>query len=747
MAPQHDESRPAPRRFHSPLTGATIAQSLSLPDTHTHIHRAMTDSHSAPSLPSTTAPPTPAAASQWQWWRQYGPILAVMGSALIVFGPALNYEWNTVDDAVVFGKNPYLDPPTWAGLWELIRQPQFLDYNPVAWAAVWLQAQLFDPQQPTGFRAVSIGLHVLNIWLVWLVVQRLVPGRPKLALGVTWVFAVHPLNVEPVVWLSAQSWLISTSLGLLALLLIQRHADRWDADDDGRTSNDGEAGVTDKPQRQRRPWWPVSVGAMACMALAVLAKSGAVILPPVVFLWDWLVRGRPFWRAAQRSAPYFAVVIAIGATVQMQLSQSIGIGYLGGSLPMSLATHLPAVWDNFVRWFVPLKALETSGMHMALAFYYDTTPVPSTTAEILWAAAHGAVGLACLTALWWLAGRTRVATLGALWFLGGLALVAGIFPNQWWRFADRYNYLCCVGLILLVGLAIARLWHRYAPRIPNHRRYAVALSVVGIVSLIGLAGLQRSMWCDNGRFRMWQEAVVPTSFRMNFQTAAADTAPIWRHLKATPAAAQPEWPADFPRQSEAVEYLAKNLPSVLGVRGLRTAGMKLVWDYHLGPPFDPADWAARIAELRGRADAGSAAASDDPRYAMWTATTLFAVEQPEIAAEYARRALAHPRLRWAECVAKSREWATVADNAGAGVVAADRAAGGRWFVDYPDFAMQHIVLADLSHFLAFHHRDLIRQHRWKDADDVARVAQFLFADDSLGAAAAQAANQRPANAH
>lgn len=209
-----------------------------------------------------------------------------------IYSPVYHGEW-LWDDDYLLTNNPAMK--SLDGLWNIWFSPTTADYLPLTLTALWVQWRLFG-MDSTGYHIVSILLHAVGSCLVWLLLRCMNLRWAWLA-GL--VFAIHPLCVVSVSWISEIKNTLSLPFFLLAAIFYVRF------DDTSR----------------RKFYWAALIAFLAAM----LSKSSVVMFPVLILLYSWWKRGRLTKADFLRSAPFFAISLALGlVTLNFQLVRAIG---------------------------------------------------------------------------------------------------------------------------------------------------------------------------------------------------------------------------------------------------------------------------------------------------------------------------------------------------------------------------------------------------------------------------------------
>src|SRR5437867_7054578 len=334
------------------------------------------------------------------------------------------------------------------------------NWHPVTWLSHMLDCQLFG-LNAGAHHATSLFFHIANSLLLFLLFARMTGALWPSAL-VAGLFALHPLHVESVAWISERKDLLSMLFMLLATGAYVLHA-----------------------ERPRRFSYAVS---LVLFAMALMSKPMVVTLPLLLLLLDyWPLERLRIGRAANGAPP--------GATEQRSPAEPARI--LLEKLPfLALAAAAGAVTVNAQRR--GLSLLSTARFPVAdrmanacvsyfayvgktlwpanLAVFY---PLPA--APRLMPAAGAGLTLLCATALAAVLARRRPYVLvGWLWYLVALLPVIGLVQVGNQAMADRYTYLPLVGLFVIIAWGAAEL----ASRRPARAAVATAASVLLTACLI-----------------------------------------------------------------------------------------------------------------------------------------------------------------------------------------------------------------------------------------------------------------------
>jgi protein O-mannosyl-transferase len=336
-------------------------------------------------------------------------------ATLMVYQPAWHGKPLWDDDA-------HLTKPglrSLAGLVSIWTQPGATQqYYPLAFTAFWVQHKLWG-DSTLGYHLVNIFLHALSALLFLRILRQLeVPGAWLAAA----IFALHPVHVESVAWITE---LKNTLSGFFYL---------------------GSALAYLGFDRTRRKW---SYGlALGLFVLGLLTKTAIAPLPAGILVVLWWKRGKLFWkRDVLPLLPFFLAGLAAGLVTVWAERKLFGAegGEFEFSLPERCLIAGRSLWFHLGKLFWPAN----------LSFMYSRWNI-SLTVWWQWLYPAGAVLL--LAGLWALRRRNRGPLAGLLLFAGPLFPALGFFNAYSFRYSfvnDHHQYLASMGIIALVSAGAA----------------------------------------------------------------------------------------------------------------------------------------------------------------------------------------------------------------------------------------------------------------------------------------------------
>jgi len=348
-----------------------------------------------------------------------------------VYGPAFRGNW-LWDDGLEVSQNPALRDP--AGWWKPWAGGTGMDYFPLKDTLRWIHWHLWAGNV-LGYHLVNVGLHALGALLAWRLLALL-------GLRAAWIggliFAVHPLAVESVAWISEFKNTLSLPL-LLAAAIAYVKSRKFEQE--GREDREGTAIAG--PIVSAGLYW-LSV---ALFVLALLSKVSVAMFPVMILLHAWWRQGRIGRRDVRVAIPYFIASLALGGVaVWYQLHRAIGIA----GTPAGFASRVAES-----GWSVALYTRDC-------LFPFWLTPIASPVGHPI---VGGLLWLAVLLVLEFCwsrrAGYGRHALLGFGWFLVNLLPVLGLIPMAYLRVGPRADHLAYLSLLGLVGLGAAAIGAAY----------------------------------------------------------------------------------------------------------------------------------------------------------------------------------------------------------------------------------------------------------------------------------------------
>lgn len=373
--------------------------------------------------------------------------IALLAITFIAYAPAYRagFIW---DDEDYVTANPNLEDA--AGLARIWTQPSTSpQYYPVVFTSFWIEHHLWS-DTARGYHAVNILLHAASALLVWRILRRLeIPGAWLAAA----VFAIHPVHVESVAWITERKNTLSGLFYLLSLYFYLNYISAKPGKPDTAPT------IPDNPTFAIRhslfaiPRTPYILSLLAFL-LALLSKTVTCSLPVAILIILWWKHGRITRRDLIPLVPFFALGLAL-ASVTIYLERQ-HVGATGAEFNYSLAER--SLIAGRAVWFYAGKLLLPAN----LSFIYPRWTISAATARPFMLPI---ALLLVLFALWYFRHRIgRGPFAAALFFVVTLFPALGFF-NVWpfvYSFvADHFAYLASLGLIVafvaLLAIATASL--------------------------------------------------------------------------------------------------------------------------------------------------------------------------------------------------------------------------------------------------------------------------------------------------
>ena len=401
--------------------------------------------------------------------REWLFCLCLFAATVIAYQPAWQGKPIWDDDA-------HLTPPAFRSLDGLARiwlEPgDTQQYYPLTYSFFWVEHVLWG-DATLGYHFVNILLHAFSALLLWKILRRLeVPGACLAAA----IFALHPVCVESVAWMSELKNTLSGALYLGAALVYLRF---------DRIRN-----------------WKFYYVALGLFLLGLLAKTDIATLPAALLVVFWWQRAKLFWKQdVWPLIPFFG--LAMGAGLFTAWMEWTVVGARGSEFSFSIIDRFliagRAIWFYLGELVWPVD----------LTFNYPRWNIDQTLG---WQYLFPAAALLFLTALWLLSRRNRGPLAAMLFFVGTLFPALGFinaYPFRYSFVADHFQYLASIGPILLAAAAIDQLFRS----LKNRQPFLKPLFCGTLLLVLGAL-----TWCQCGMYSdsetLWRVTIArnPTSW-------------------------------------------------------------------------------------------------------------------------------------------------------------------------------------------------------------------------------------------
>jgi tetratricopeptide (TPR) repeat protein len=453
---------------------------------------------SVPQYHSHSRGPEPAAgakvAGPWIW-----ALLLLVTLTLFVFVQVRRHDFIGFDDPQYVTNNDHVNSGLTAGnLSWAFTSGYANNWHPLTWISHMADVTLFG-MRPGPQHLTNVVIHLLNTLLLFVILWRLT-GSPAPSTFVAVLFAIHPLHVESVVWISERKDVLSTFFWMLTIGAYVAYV--------------------------RNRHWSRYCAVIALFALGLMAKPMLVTLPFVLLLLD-------FWplNRISLSEPYisrighlFVEKLPLFALAALSSVVTVVVQRQGGNIaPLD---EIPLHYRAYNAAVSYLAYIGKMFWPTRLAAFYPLFP----SFSIVWFTCAVAALLAITALAVKLARRRPYILVGWLWYIGTLIPVIGLVQVGAQSRADRYTYIPLIGLFIAIAWGAAEFGSRHA----QLKKVLPAVAASVILACAITARVQAQHWKDN--LTLWTHSVEVGSRDYVAHTHLGAT--LWKDGKAQEAIAQ-----------------------------------------------------------------------------------------------------------------------------------------------------------------------------------------------------------------
>ncbi|MCP3872877.1 MAG: tetratricopeptide repeat protein [Desulfobacteraceae bacterium] len=386
--------------------------------------------------------------------------LFLLLTTLATYGSVRNHEFVNFDDNIYFDEYHVNEGFTLDGIkWAFsLDDKQGSYWHPLTWFSFMLSHALYGPN-PGMHHSISLMIHIANILLLFIVLRRMTGALWKSAF-VAALFALHPINVESVAWVTQRPNILSTLFWMLTMLVYSYY--------------------TNQPSIFRY------LLVVLIFVFGLMAKPMLITLPFVLLLLDYWPLKR-FKFPVSRKALLFPILEKIPLIVISMVSVFITIKSIGSVVSTEIVPAKLRIANALVSYAGYIWKMIWPHN---LAIYY---PYPSTIP--VWKIAGAGFVLVCLSVLFiWRFRKQPYLAVGWLWFLGTLVPLIGLVQMGLQpALADRYAYVSFIGLFIILAWGIPDLLKGWR----NNETGLGILSIAFLLTLMMTSWLQLGYWANS----------------------------------------------------------------------------------------------------------------------------------------------------------------------------------------------------------------------------------------------------------
>jgi tetratricopeptide (TPR) repeat protein len=389
-------------------------------------------------------------------------------STLLVFWQVRNFDFAKYDDNIYVYENPHvLKGLTPDGIIWAFTTDCSAHWHPLTWLSLMLDCQLFGAN-PGRMHLMNVILHLVNTLLLFAILKKMT-GALWPSAFVAAAFALHPMHVESVAWITERKDVLSTLFFLLTLAAYAGYV--------------------------RRPTVFRYITALAAFALGLMAKPMLVTLPFLLILLDYwpLLRMSILNRQSSTLNSKFSILNAVFEKIPffaLSVVSSVitfliplGSGVMEHIDALSFKDRIANAFLSYARYIGKLFWPR----NLAVFYPFDADNFASRQVAMC------VLLLIVISILVIRFGQNRkYLPVGWFWFVGTLVPVIGFVQVGMQSLADRYTYIPYIGLFIMIAWGLPELLSKWP-----QRKIAFGLSMVIVLTTLGICTHQQVSYWNN----------------------------------------------------------------------------------------------------------------------------------------------------------------------------------------------------------------------------------------------------------
>ena len=367
--------------------------------------------------------------------------VSILIIAIVVFSGSITKIFIALDDQAYISDNPFIKSLSWDNIKNIFSTFYNANYHPLTTLLYAIEFKIFG-NDASFYHKISLSIHIINSFFVYVLIDKLISHKWFAVFG-SLIFAIHPMHVESVAWISEQKDVLYSLFYFGGLIVYIKYL---------------------KEKKIKNLFFVFFL-----FLFSLLSKSAAVSFPLILLLFDFYFKREQNIKTKIEKIPFFILALIFG--ILSILSQNAA-GAINDStmVPYSLFERVFVVSYAIVyyifKFIVPVNLCVLHYAPKILPFYYYLCPL--------------IILLICLI-IWKSKKVRKYLIFNFLFYLFTIFLVVQIIPFGYVIVSERYSYIPYFGLICIIGFIFIQNGNIKNPLLSLIKKY---FKVIGVVILL-----------------------------------------------------------------------------------------------------------------------------------------------------------------------------------------------------------------------------------------------------------------------